>query len=61
MAQSIPINPSFGKPKAPWDPGGHNRGPIMCPPDIGDIAPARKDLSANRNPAGNKVMKVGKR
>lgn len=61
MAQSLPINPSFGKPKSPWDAGGHNRGPIMSPPDIGDVGPASKEKFANRNRAGNRVMKVGKR
>jgi hypothetical protein len=61
MAQTIPINPSFGNPKAPWDEGGHNRGPIMSPPAIGDVAPASKERTAPRNRAGNKVMKVGKR
>jgi hypothetical protein len=61
MAQSIPINPSFGKPKAPWDPGGHNRGPIMSPPDIGDVGPISKERVASRNRGGNKVNKVGKR
>lgn len=61
MAQSLPINPSFGKPKSPWDPGGHDRGPIMSPPDIGEVAPVAKKMLACRNPAGNRVMKVGKR
>lgn len=61
MAQSIPINPSFGKPKDPWGPGGHDRGNIMSPPDIGDVGPASKEKFANRNRAGNRVMKVGKR
>lgn len=61
MAQSIPINPSFGKAKAPWDAGGHNRGPIMCPPDIGDVGPTSRERVSNRNRGGNKVMKVGKR
>lgn len=61
MAQSIPINPSFGRPKAPYDAGGHNRGPIMSPPDIGDIGPVNKERLASRNRSGNRVMKVGKR
>jgi hypothetical protein len=61
MAQSIPINPSFGSPKSPWDPGGHNRGPIMSPPDIGDVGPISRERVTNRNRSGNKVMKVGKR
>jgi len=61
MAQSLPINPSFGKPKAPWDAGGHDRGPIMSPPDIGDIGPVSKDKFSPRNKAGNRVMRVGKR
>lgn len=61
MAQSLPINPSFGRPKEPWGEGGHNRGPIMSPPDIGDVGPMSKERFANRNRSGNKAMKVGKR
>ena len=58
---SIPINPSFGKPKAPYDAGGHDRGPIMSPPDIGEIGGPSRSKLACRNVAGNRVMKVGKK
>jgi hypothetical protein len=61
MAQSIPINPSFGKPKSPWDAGGKDRGPIFSPPDIGEIGGPSKSKFACRRKAGNQVMKVGKR
>lgn len=61
MAQSIPINPRFGQPKSPWDKGGHDRGPIMSPPDIGDIGPASVQKLSNRNRSGNQVMRVGKK
>ena len=61
MAQSIPMNPSFGKPKSPWDPGGRDRGPIISPPDIGEIGGVDKKKLAPRNRSGNEVMRVGKK
>jgi len=59
MASQIPINPSFGRPKAPWDKGGRDPGPIMSPPDIGVIGGPVKSKVSNRNPRGNRIMKVG--
>jgi len=59
MAGSLPINPSFGRPKAPWDKGGRDPGPIMSPPDKGEIGGPSNAKFANRNPRGNRVMKVG--
>jgi len=61
MAGSIPINPSFGKPSEPWNGGGHQRGPIMCPPDIGEIGGPKREKFANRNKGGNTIMRVGKK
>jgi hypothetical protein len=59
MPGTIPVNPSFGRPKAPWDKGGRDPGPIVSPPDIGVIGGPDKSKFANRNPRGNRVMKVG--
>jgi hypothetical protein len=61
MAGSIPINPTFGKPKEPWGAGGHDRGPIMSPPDIGEIGGPVKSKFSNRNKSGNSIMRVGKK
>ena len=61
MPGTIPINPSYGRPKAPWDKGGRDPGPIVSPPDIGVIGGPDKAKFANRNPRGNRVMKVGQR
>lgn len=61
MAGSIPINPSFGKPKSPWDAGGHDRGPIMSPPDIGEIGGPKREKFTPRNKSGNSIMRVGKK